>query len=196
MKNCSKEVTISWRHLSVKVLQWSRQWKWNEKIILRCCSGQFSSGLNGIMGESGAGKTTLLNVLSGSNTSGHCSGHVDYFHPNASPVSACYIGQHVHESIVSELTVGQILRYAFQFKNDNILEKTDIEKQIEKTMVSLQLSADLLSRPLHQCSGGEVKRVAIAQEMMALVPPAYLFVDEPSTGELQFIAILKLIMFL
>src|SRR5699024_3874106 len=41
---------------------------------------------------------------------------------------------------------------------------------------------DLLDRRFDRCSGGEQKRVAIAQELMALVKPTVLIIDEATTG--------------
>lgn len=57
-----------------------------------------------------------------------------------------------------------------------------MEGHISATMATLMLPKDLLNRPFARCSGGEQKRVAIAQELMALTPPNFLLIDEPTTG--------------
>ncbi len=47
----------------------------------------------------------------------------------------------------------------------------------------LLLSEDVLRQTFEVCSGGQQRRVATAQELMALEKPSFLFVDEPTTGE-------------
>lgn len=198
-ENCqkSKEKTISicWHNLTVKVgrsVKLPLVKSFSKKSILQSINGHFTTGsLNGLLGPSGAGKTTLLNVLSGSTV--NFSGNLQYGTPfqqtlkndekSLLPVSY-YIRQHLHDCIVTELTVGQLLHYAYCFKNDVIGngENNDAKKHIEATMSALSLPKDLLNRPFKKCSGGEQKRVAIAQELMSLDPPTYLFLDEPTTG--------------
>ena len=197
----SPPVSISWHQLTVEVNQWAssssssnKLWclKKEKKTILNAINGHFTAGsLNGLLGPSGAGKTTLLDVLSG-----RCpqlySGSVQLWYGGTTTANdlhssnVFYIRQHVHDCLVLELTVGQLLRYAFAFKNDLITSAkstSSVEEHIEATLSALNLPTEVLNRPLKKCSGGEVKRVAIAQELMSLNPPAYLFLDEPTTGK-------------
>ena len=79
----------------------------------------------------------------------------------------------------------QILRYAYAFKNGGRnapSEKAD--EHIKKTMESVLLSPEMLSRPFKKCSGGEQRRIAVCQELMALRAPTFILCDEPSTGML------------
>ena len=87
----------------------------------------------------------------------------------------------MHESIVSSMTVGHILHYAYRFKNGG-RGREAVASHMDTVMAQLMLPRDLLGRQFGQCSGGEQKRIAIAQELMALTPPTFLFVDEPTTG--------------
>lgn len=107
-----------------------------------------------------------------------------YLNASKQPSTVSYfIEQHAHENIIVDLTVGQILEYAFAFKNGYSSEMhNQMEGHISETMTTLMLPKDLLNRPFNSCSGGEQKRVAIAQELMALTPPNFLLIDEPTTG--------------
>lgn len=181
----TKEPSIAWRNLTYAVREFSHGW-WRKKTILQPLNGQFSHGtLNGLAGPSGAGKSSLLNILSGSISLGTGSTSSELY-LNTAPgnsVVSYYVRQHVHESIPSQLTVGQILRYAYRFKNRTAFGgEEQMEKHIEQAMSELMLSSDVLGRLFSQCSGGQQRRVAILQELMALTPPSFLFLDEPTTG--------------
>lgn len=195
-------VIIAWKDVSVFVPEWTTHLnrkssgflrtlpvvKRQRKIILNRLTGHFLSGsLNGLLGPSGAGKTSLLNVLSGSTSSTEgsvlCSSETEVY----------YISQCLDECIVGELTVGQLLGYAYQFKNSACKGQRSpkMEEHIQATMALLMLPEELLDRPFHRCSGGEQKRVAIAQELMSRGEEVkrgqkraqkLLFLDEPTTG--------------
>ena len=188
------------------------------KPLLQRLNGSFTShSLNALMGPSGAGKTTLLNCLSGDSRNigvGRLSSESKiYLNYNDSQddknnepklnkknlLISYLIGQHVHESIVSQMKVRDILWYAFQFKNSNKLTTTSYEQHIETILKELMLPLDILNQTFHQCSGGQQKRIAIAQELMTISPspsssyqrhhqlqeistPSFLFLDEPTTG--------------
>lgn len=86
--------------------------------------------------------------------------------------------------------MGQILRYAFDFKNGIGSDAATLkEEHIESTLRQLLLDDHILRRPFSFCSGGEQKRIAIAQELMSLVQPDFLFIDEPTTGLDSFAAV-------
>ena len=188
----------------------------NERTILKQLYGQFVyCSLNAVMGPSGSGKTTLLNFLSGTHhnvdnnrlmmskeSKIEIFDHNDHF-SQSSFSSSYFIGQHVHEIILGRMTVGDILNYAFRFKNidihqyqlhnttsiDNNKKVSKIrqqqqqqQKHIHMVLSQLMLPVDILARQFSQCSGGEQKRIAIAQELMSLRQPSFLFLDEPTTG--------------
>ncbi|OTF83853.1 hypothetical protein BLA29_008023, partial [Euroglyphus maynei] len=93
-----------------------------------------------------------------------------------------FVPQSVHEIIFGRFTVEEILYYAFRFKN--LYENRHKAKaHIESTVEELMLDPKILRTPFVQCSGGQQRRVAIAQELMAYESkPPFLFVDEPTTG--------------
>lgn len=192
-----KTVSICWRHLTVKA-NGSFQVPYvnkslTKKSILQSINGYFTaSSLNGLLGPSGAGKTTLLNVLSGSTV--NFSGSLQYKLSNnhqeflkksnkLSPVSY-YLHQQIDDSVVFELTIEQLLNYSYCFKNDVTRsgQNCKAKEHIETILSALSLSTDLLNQKLSKCSGGERKRVTIAQELMSLAPPTFFFIDEPTTG--------------
>lgn len=130
------------------------------------------------------GKTTFLNILNGNKvpTSGNI--YLGNHLKAALPVSY-NIQQHVHESIVGELKVGEILEYAYAFKNGPSLNgKHQVKKHIKKIMSALLLPLNLLTQRFEKCSGGEQRRISVAQELMALTLPDFIFCDEPTTGKL------------
>lgn len=88
------------------------------------------------------------------------------------------------------MTVIQILGYAFDFKN-GIGSDVAVLKDghIKSILKQLLLDEHILQRPFAFCSGGEQKRIAIAQELMSLVQPDFLFIDEPTTGLDSFAAV-------
>src|SRR5699024_2360864 len=89
-----------------------------------------------------------------------------------------------HESIYGQLTIRQILQFAFQFKNGRSASsrQEEVNQHIAGVLQQLMLPEDILERKFAKCSGGEQKRVAIGQEMMAKERPVLVFADEPTTG--------------
>lgn len=191
-----KEIGIAWRNLHYQTTSFngSSIFKPNEKssaiTILQPVSGHFEVGtLNALLGPSGAGKSTLLNCLSGK-----CPIKGDLylnkgFNFSQKSCSTSFIEQQVQLSINGRLTVGELLHYAFSFKNyqhtknedSNLL--TNSKEYIKSVISELRLDEAILKRRFELCSGGEQKRVAIAQELMCLEKkPSLLFVDEPTTG--------------
>lgn len=177
----SKSISLAWRHLCYEASQKIYQ---SKVPILRHLTGYLEyHSLTGFMGPSGCGKTTLIRCLTGSFTSGLSSETEIYLNPREKrrPVIGL-VERPVHELIVGQLTVGEALRYAFMFKNAWPLHK-QMNKHIDSIINELMLDQKILNRRFDLCSGGEQKRVAIAQELMSLRhQPSLLFVDEPTTG--------------
>lgn len=149
----SIEPSLAWQNLHYSVAEWP----FKKKTLLRNLSGLFEvATLNGLMGPSGAGKTTLLNCLRGTGA-GHLSApSALYLNSNRSeegPLSY-FIEQHVHQSIVGQLTVNQILMYAFNFKNGPSHSSDEMKVYIQQTLAQLLLDDSILSRPFERCSGG------------------------------------------
>src|SRR5699024_167512 len=170
----STEICLAWKNLRYEVS--NNRWdifKRTKKPILQQLNGfvQFHQ-LTSLMGPSGAGKTTLLNCIIGSATSGLCD-HTQLLVNSRFAVQSlnlCYIEQHVHECIEGRLTVRQIFQYAYQFKN-GLSQFGDRSQTMHRHIVQvakqLMLHESILDQRFDQCSGGEQKRIAIGQELMA-----------------------------
>ena len=57
-----------------------------------------------------------------------------------------------------------------------------MHQHIIKVLDDLLLDESILDKCFDVCSGGEQKRIAIAQELMSLHKPSFMFIDEPTTG--------------
>lgn len=200
------QISIAWKNLRFEATKWG----YKKKVILNRLNGYFETGtLNGkfvftlgslpeklnssysfqtlgLMGPSGAGKTTLLQCLSGTLKLGLKEDSEIYLNSKQKSSVSYFIEQHVHESIVGQLTVRQILEYAFSFKNGICHSSDVVENCIQQTLKDLLLDEHILEHNFENCSGGEQKRVAVAQELMAIEKPSFLFVDEPTTGKFLF----------
>nr|XP_046912722.1 LOW QUALITY PROTEIN: uncharacterized ABC transporter ATP-binding protein/permease YOL075C-like [Dermatophagoides farinae] len=178
-----QQISIVWRNLSY---HHHNPLILNDKksSILQCLNGHLRYyTLNGLLGPSGSGKTTLLKCLSGLLKSG-LSVHTELY-LNASEskrlTTLRFIGQNMNDSIYTRMTIRQILSYAFRFKNDRS-HLYDIDSHISIIMNDLLMDETILDRRFDQCSGGEQHRIIIAQELMSLTQPTFLFIDEPTTG--------------
>nr|XP_046914359.1 ABC transporter G family member 30-like [Dermatophagoides farinae] len=182
--NCepmAENISLAWRNLSYQVSGWFGSGK---KSILKRLNGHVTYGsMNAFLGPSGAGKTTMLNCLNGTLRSGITSDSEIYLNReerNQTPVIR-FVEQHVHETIIARMTVREILHYAFRFKNP-MSQWNRMNQHILSVLNELLLDKTILDNHFEKCSGGEQRRIAIAQELMSLEKPTFLFVDEPTTG--------------
>lgn len=178
-----KNVSILWRNLRFEVNN-SRYNCWfnKPKIILQRLNGHlYRKSLNGFLGPSGSGKTTLLNCLNGTLQSGVSADSEIYIRRNDKIPVIRIIEQHIQETIIGKMTIRQILEYAFRFKN-NRDDNRIMDEHIGQVLKELILDETILNKQFEHCSGGEQRRVAIAQELMSLQQPDFLFLDEPTTG--------------
>ncbi|KAH9511043.1 hypothetical protein DERF_009529 [Dermatophagoides farinae] len=182
--NCepmAENISLAWRNLSYQVSGWFGSGK---KSILKRLNGHVTYGsMNAFLGPSGAGKTTMLNCLNGTLRSGITSDSEIYLNRaerNQTPIIR-FVEQHVHETIIARMTVREILHYAFRFKNP-MSQWNRMNQHILSVLNELLLDKTILDNHFEKCSGGEQRRIAIAQELMSLEKPTFLFVDEPTTG--------------
>ncbi|GAB0087898.1 hypothetical protein DMENIID0001_022600 [Sergentomyia squamirostris] len=149
--------------------------------ILNQLSGNFKSGrLCAVLGPSGAGKTSLLNIISGLRKPSAES--LLLF--NGKCVSNKYIRQkssYLHQDIcfLEKLTIRETLNYAAELKLPSHTLKDDKENIILKIVKSLSLD-ESLDTYVGKLSGGERKRVAIAEEL--ITNPPIMILDEPTSG--------------
>uniref|UniRef100_A0A6P6Y7W5 ABC transporter G family member 3-like n=1 Tax=Dermatophagoides pteronyssinus TaxID=6956 RepID=A0A6P6Y7W5_DERPT len=178
-----KKLSIAWRNLRYEAN--SLLFRRDRKIILRRLNGHLNyQSLNGFLGPSGSGKTTLLNCLNGTlRGTGLSTDSEIYFDRSGNQQTPIIrsIEQHVQETIIGKMTIRQVLQYAFRFKN-NRKDFSKMDHHIGQILKEIQLDETILDNQFEKCSGGEQKRVAIAQELMSLQQPNFLFMDEPTTG--------------
>lgn len=142
------QISIAWKNLRFEATKWG----YKKKTILKRLNGYFQSGtLNGLMGPSGAGKTTLLQCLSGTLKLGLMEDTEIYLNSKQKSSVSYFIEQHVHESIVGQLTVRQILQYAFSFKNGICHSSDVVEECIQQTLKDLLLDEHILENNFENC---------------------------------------------
>ena len=134
-----------------------------------------------IAGVSGAGKTTLLDALCGVRAPDE--GRVDLngldLYRNFDAVQTM-IGYTPQQDIVhTELTVRGALTYSARLRLPPDVTRAEIAERVDQVLKDLELwpRRDLEIRKL---SGGQLKRVSIATELLA--DPGMLFLDEPTSG--------------
>ncbi|CAB3376238.1 Hypothetical predicted protein [Cloeon dipterum] len=155
--------------------------KRESKAILKGVSGLFPAGeLSAIMGASGAGKSSLMNVLAGYTTDGVTGSITVNGAVRDTAVfrrHSCYIMQ--QDELQPLLTVGESMHVAAELKLGQTLSRQMKQDWVNEILDALGLSdsKDTLARDL---SGGQRKRMAIAQELVN--NPPVMFFDEPTTG--------------
>ena len=150
------------------------------RSLLQGASGVASPGrLVCLMGPSGAGKTTLLNVLSGTlprQKGLHLAGVLRLNGARPPGVRGKVQGYVTQEdALFTQLTVRETLRLAAALRLPARLSKTAKDAAADAILVELGLARCADSRVV-KISGGERKRLAITQEMLAC--PSLLFLDE------------------
>lgn len=146
------------------------------KLILNGVDGRIKSGeITAVLGPSGAGKTSLLNCLFGKyRTSIQGSIRVTGA-PSKKHLTVCTIPQ--SDYLIGYLTTEESLWFASRLKNceDDFNHDRNIERVIE--LLGLQRCRHTR---INKLSGGQYKRVSIAQEMLS--SPDILVLDEPTSG--------------
>lgn len=162
-----------------------------KREILSDVSGTARSGeLLGVMGPSGGGKTSLLSLLSGSaidmGRGAVVKGSITLDgHPlsTAKARRIAYCPQQL--SLLPTMTVEECIRYSALLRLPHTTPVQEIKDTIDKVIVELGLSQVAHSlvggkSGLRGISGGELRRVAIAMELVR--NPSILILDEPTTG--------------
>ena len=174
------QLSIAWTDLSVDIQSNKFSNSKNNRILDNICGGFEGQTLNGVMGPSGSGKTTLINCLNGAYNK-YLSKETK-FYSNFPKISRnCYIRQNVCEHILIGMTVNQTLLYASKLKNSTVITELNHKLLVNELMSKLLIS-DIKNSCVETCSGGELKRIAIAAELTAYIKPNILYIDEPTSG--------------
>lgn len=146
------------------------------KMILNTVDGRIRSGeITAVLGPSGAGKTSLLNSLFGKYRTAVDGSIKVTGAPSKKHLTVCTIPQ--SDYLIGYLTTEESLWFASRLKNceDDFNHDRNIERVIE--LLGLQRCRHTR---INKLSGGQYKRVSIAQEMLS--SPDILVLDEPTSG--------------
>jgi ABC-type multidrug transport system ATPase subunit len=169
-----------------------------ENMILKRVSGTIPARtLCGIMGPTSCGKTSLLEVLKLGRHKKNCvAGSVNITFTNSqkclseSELKSCLAFVPQKEILDRSLTIRELLYFQMSLRRWEMFSDTkfDVDLAIQKVIDEMFITkiADTIiggseTTPAN-ISGGQLKRVNIACELVALSRPAVLFLDEPTSG--------------
>lgn len=145
-----------------------------KRVIFENLNGFIKSGeISAILGPSGAGKTSLLNAICGKVD--NYRGTVKLIGGGSRNMRLSIIPQ--KDYLIENLTVKENLLYSSKILNTN--KEFDHKTHILSIVRMLNLT-DCFESSVSNISGGEYKRVSIAQEL--LKQPDLLILDEPTSG--------------
>ncbi|KCZ77018.1 hypothetical protein H311_01977, partial [Anncaliia algerae PRA109] len=162
---------LQWKNICLEV-----PYRNSYKQILHNLSGEVSSGnMMALMGSSGSGKTSFLKILSGRIPKKYLTSGEIKFNKERRNLSFVNITSFLEqEHFYSEYyDVISYLKFTMGcFGNDDDLE-------LNKLLIKLHLEKVRFTK-LAKLSGGEKKRVIVANELLS--KKSILFLDEPTTG--------------
>lgn len=171
-------VTLVWESISCTIGQ-------NAHVLVNVSGVATPGTCLAILGESGSGKTSLLDVLSGRKTVGKVSGSVlangrtrgkDWKRISA------YVMQ--DDVFLPFLTVRETILFAARMRLPSLMNDEEREQHTDHVIDLLGLNhirnIRVGSSSDKTISGGEIKRLAIAVELVT--NPSLIFLDEPTSG--------------
>jgi ABC-type multidrug transport system ATPase subunit len=168
-----------------------------KNVVLNRVSGLFDWGkLSMILGGAQSGKSSLLHVLAadiavGSYLHGRITFNGRELNPQQPAWQRCgfVTSQNDH---LRDLTVRQNIEFAMKLRMYNRLGFAVLQENVAKTAEILNL-VELMDRKAKTLNPGEMKRLAIAEEMVH--GPKLLLMDEPLTGVSQYEASVMMMCF-
>lgn len=167
----------------LKIIDVSKRVKIQKKqeTILSNISFEVNQGeFIAIVGCSGAGKTTLMNILSGYNYPSTGQIYIDgvNFLENEEYFKGkiAYVPQ--RQILDQSLSLAKSLEYSLKLRVKGISKK-EIKKTLKNVLNILELT-HVKNTIIKNLSGGEMKRAAIATEMLS--NPDIFLLDEPTSG--------------
>lgn len=122
----------------------------------------------GLIAQNGTGKTTLLNILAGRDSAD--DGTIVF----RNGIRIGYLEQMPHYPM--EMTVREVAHWHLQLDDMDEEERQDVEIKSASILTKLGISDHC--QPLSQLSGGQMKRVALANVLT--LEPDFLILDEPT----------------
>jgi ABC-type multidrug transport system ATPase subunit len=168
------EVTFTAQDLVVKV--------GGGKILLNHVTFPIpEKSLVGVIGPSGAGKSTLLGALTGMRPADTGTVLYDNRDLYRNYAELRYrIGLVPQESVLhTQLTARRALQYSAELRFPADTGANERDARVDEVMSELGLTKHANTRA-DRLSGGQLKRVNVAQEL--LTKPSLLFLDEPTSG--------------
>jgi len=137
--------------------------------------------LLGVIGPSGAGKSTLLGALTGMRPADTGTVLYDNRDLYSNYAELRYrIGLVPQESVLhTQLTARRALQYSAELRFPADTTSAERNARVDEVMSELGLTRHANTRA-DRLSGGQLKRVNVAQEL--LTKPSLLFLDEPTSG--------------
>jgi ABC transport system ATP-binding/permease protein len=133
------------------------------------------------LGPSGSGKSTLMNAISARVPATEGTVYVNnedlYLNFEAMKRNLALVPQ--RDVVHAQLTVWDALYYTAKLRLPQDTSDNEIIDEIEKSLAMLRLK-ERRSTPIGSLSGGQVKRVCLANEILA--DPSLLFLDEVTSG--------------
>ncbi len=153
-----------------------------EKTLLRDISFAIPEGsFLSIIGASGCGKSTLVRALAGIQpaTAGRVllAGHRVETLRHQLPLAVGYLPQ--FGAFHADLTVAEILDFALALRLPSSVPPATRQQWLHH-VIDLAGIRPLLSQKYRTLSGGQMRRIALAEELIG--DPAFLFLDEVTSG--------------
>ncbi|MDY2795140.1 MAG: ATP-binding cassette domain-containing protein [Peptostreptococcus porci] len=143
---------------------------YGENFVLKNISTEIGNGIYGFLGANGVGKSTLFNIISGYIKA--TSGEISF---NGEKPRVGFLPQQFEG--YPEMTVQEFLQYMGFVKMGK--EYKGILSDINKQLKVFELE-DKKKVKLKNLSGGQVRRVGLAQAFLA--DPHLILLDEPTAG--------------